>query len=231
VIIPSLKFNDRAREYKKYSTYLRSRVIKEFLFTKTNYRKLDEAIFNLYNNNNRGFESWSILNYLGLNDSFKGLFADYGFSETINLLRKDPQDFNLIISHLDYQTTIEEQRDDFQGKVEDSQELSLDERLEKIELSKSDIPKLKKEVIYSYSRNPNIVAQALFRAQGKCEKCGKNAPFRRKSNGTPYLEVHHKTPLSEQANNDNNLDTLENVLALCPNCHRKAHFGLTLDFN
>lgn len=33
-------------------------------------------------------------------------------------------------------------------------------------------------------------------------------------------EVHHKVPLS--AGGD---DTVENAIALCPNCHRKAHFG------
>ncbi|MFM5358466.1 HNH endonuclease [Aeromonas veronii] len=38
--------------------------------------------------------------------------------------------------------------------------------------------------------------------------------------GTPYLEVHHKEKLA-----DGGEDTLENTIALCPNCHRKFHFG------
>jgi len=228
--IPQLIFNTRDREYQKYNFYLLSQVVKEFLFSKTAYRDLDNTIFNLSGNRNRGFESWSILNYLGLNDSFKGLFFEQDLYMSIDLLKNDPQDFILILSHLNYQVTIEEMRSDFQQKVEDSQNMSLNERIVKISDSVSDMPKLKKEIIYSYSRSPHVVAQALFRAQGKCEKCGKNAPFLRKSNGTPYLEVHHKIPLSEQNNNDSSLDTLENVLALCPNCHRKAHFGLTLDF-
>lgn len=71
-----------------------------------------------------------------------------------------------------------------------------------------------------YTRNPNIVAETLLRAKGVCEKCGENAPFKRKSDNSPYLEVHHKIPLSEGG-----LDLLTNTLALCPNCHREAHFG------
>jgi len=38
--------------------------------------------------------------------------------------------------------------------------------------------------------------------------------------GTPYLEVHHRVPLAE-----NGEDTVENAVAICPNCHRKAHDG------
>ena len=46
------------------------------------------------------------------------------------------------------------------------------------------------------------------------------APFNRDSNDTEYLEVHHKLPLAENGD-----DTVENAIALCPNCHRHAHYG------
>jgi 5-methylcytosine-specific restriction protein A len=72
----------------------------------------------------------------------------------------------------------------------------------------------------NYSRNPDVVAEVLERAAGKCEECRQAAPFTRKSDGTPYLEVHHRTPLAESGE-----DTVENAIGLCPNCHRKAHFG------
>ncbi|MGL6002403.1 MAG: HNH endonuclease, partial [Plesiomonas sp.] len=55
---------------------------------------------------------------------------------------------------------------------------------------------------------------------GCCQKCKNEAPFNRKSDGTPYLEVHHKIFLS-----DGGEDTVENSIALCPNCHRELHFG------
>ena len=71
-----------------------------------------------------------------------------------------------------------------------------------------------------YIRSPDIVAERLYLANGICEDCKQKAPFNRKSDGTPYLEVHHIKPLSEGGK-----DTLKNTVALCPNCHRKRHFG------
>jgi 5-methylcytosine-specific restriction enzyme A len=71
-----------------------------------------------------------------------------------------------------------------------------------------------------YLRNPDVVAEVLDRAQGKCEACARPAPFVRFSTGLPYLEVHHRTPLAEDGD-----DHPDNALALCPNCHREAHHG------
>lgn len=71
-----------------------------------------------------------------------------------------------------------------------------------------------------FRRNPDVIAKVLRRAGGVCEGCGCEAPFLRRHDGSPYLEVHHRVPLSEGGE-----DTLQNALALCPNCHRKAHHG------
>lgn len=70
-----------------------------------------------------------------------------------------------------------------------------------------------------YLRNPDVVAEVLHRAKGKCERCGALAPFLRRD-GTPYLEVHHIKLLSQGGD-----DTPENAQAQCPNCHRESHFG------
>ncbi|MBR2089207.1 MAG: HNH endonuclease [Fibrobacter sp.] len=71
-----------------------------------------------------------------------------------------------------------------------------------------------------YIRNPEIVAAVLKRANGVCEKCKQPAPFKRKKDGSPYLEVHHIKQLK-----DGGADTMDNAIALCPNCHRKKHYG------
>lgn len=71
-----------------------------------------------------------------------------------------------------------------------------------------------------YARNPDVVAEVLFRAKGYCEKCKRPAPFKKKKDGKPYLEVHHKVQLSDKGE-----DTVANAIALCPNCHRHQHFG------
>lgn len=71
-----------------------------------------------------------------------------------------------------------------------------------------------------FNRNPYVVAEVLDRANGFCERCNSKAPFLRDNDRTPYLEVHHIISLS-----DNGDDTVENTIALCPNCHRHAHYG------
>ncbi len=73
---------------------------------------------------------------------------------------------------------------------------------------------------YQFNRSPYVVAATLKRANGICEQCQEEAPFTKRNTNTPYLEVHHKTWLSNDGE-----DTIENARALCPNCHRKAHYG------
>lgn len=73
---------------------------------------------------------------------------------------------------------------------------------------------------FVFHRNPDVVAEVLDRAAGFCEICKKKAPFLRASNGSPYLEVHHKKTLAEGGE-----DTVKNAVAACPNCHRRAHHG------
>ena len=75
-------------------------------------------------------------------------------------------------------------------------------------------------VSLGFRRSPHVIVVVLRRANGICEQCGRAAPFTRRSDGTPFLEVHHTTPLSQGGE-----DTIGNAVALCPNCHREAHHG------
>lgn len=81
-------------------------------------------------------------------------------------------------------------------------------------------PERKLVTTTAFLRNPYVIAEVLTRARGTCERCDHPAPFLRVSDGTPYLEVHHIERLA-----DGGEDTVENAIALCPNCHRKAHHG------
>lgn len=71
-----------------------------------------------------------------------------------------------------------------------------------------------------YARDPAIKRHALERAGGVCERCKLPAPFVTLA-GNPYLEVHHIEGLAESG-----LDSIDNVAAVCPNCHRQAHHGV-----
>jgi 5-methylcytosine-specific restriction endonuclease McrA len=82
------------------------------------------------------------------------------------------------------------------------------------------IPKRIQVTIDVFVRNPDVVAEVLNRASGYCEYCKMPAPFHRRTDKTPYLEVHHKIQLANGGR-----DVVENAVALCPNCHREAHYG------
>lgn len=74
----------------------------------------------------------------------------------------------------------------------------------------------------TYERNAYVSEYAKRRANGICQLCKQPAPFHDKKND-PYLETHHIKWLSEGG-----YDTIENTVALCPNCHKKMH-ALNLD--
>ena len=68
----------------------------------------------------------------------------------------------------------------------------------------------------SYDRNLDIREAALRLANGICQLCDENGPFL--LDGRPYLHAHHIEYLANGGK-----DVLENVIAVCPNCHEKIH--------
>jgi len=67
------------------------------------------------------------------------------------------------------------------------------------------------------NRNEAVVEYVKRKAKGICDLCTSPAPFRTRKK-EPFLECHHITWLSKGGE-----DTIENAVALCPNCHRKMH--------
>ncbi|MEH6663065.1 MAG: HNH endonuclease signature motif containing protein [Parasphingorhabdus sp.] len=82
----------------------------------------------------------------------------------------------------------------------------------------NDDPEYLKRITGEYVRDQRVRIQVLSRANGNCEYCGKKGFVSRV--GRPFLEAHHVIALSEQGP-----DKMSNVIALCPNDHREAHFG------
>lgn len=85
---------------------------------------------------------------------------------------------------------------------------------------RNDKPRTYQTTSYAFERNPDVVAIARLRAQGRCEALGCAHPLFLDADGLPFLEVHHIDPLSEGGE-----DRPDNVAALCPSHHREAHHG------
>ncbi|MES1250142.1 MAG: HNH endonuclease [Chitinophaga rupis] len=75
----------------------------------------------------------------------------------------------------------------------------------------------------AWFRDPAVRAWVLESANGKCEACLSDAPFFL-ADDYPFLEVHHMIPLALDGP-----DTIENTIALCPNCHRRCHLSKDRD--
>ncbi|KAB2876384.1 MAG: HNH endonuclease [Burkholderiaceae bacterium] len=67
-------------------------------------------------------------------------------------------------------------------------------------------------------RSAAVRARVLARSEGRCELCAR--PGFLTAAGSIYLETHHVLPLAEDGP-----DHESNVVALCPEDHRRAHYG------
>ena len=222
--IPYLKPASRSREYILYSAIKRAEVVNRWLFKGQSTRLLDQDVLGLDPVKSRGFHSMGILHHLGLKKDFQGLFAGKTVAQAAEALSDDVQDFSRILEYLDISFTrpalnLASLKREEQAELSKAKTDSSENRLVRIAAAATKPERIR---VYSYTfrRNADIVVEALVRADGICEKCSSPAPFLRASDGTPFLEVHHLTSLSSGGK-----DSLDNVMALCPNCHREKHYG------
>jgi len=79
-------------------------------------------------------------------------------------------------------------------------------------------PDRAKVIVQIIKRDNRVRAHAIKRAQGKCEYC--NVRGFLTANDKFYVEAHHIIALC-----DSGCDTVDNVIAICPQHHRQAHYG------
>ena len=105
---------------------------------------------------------------------------------------------------------------EFEDAVKKEKSKSID-KLKKDAKKKASMPTVSNVQTRIYHRDPTIAAYVKKRANGCCQLCGQKAPFD-DQNGDPYLECHHIDWLSKGG-----MDSAENCVVLCPNCHRRMH--------
>ena len=102
------------------------------------------------------------------------------------------------------------------GKADDPTRIS-DSELTKKAAAAPKKPKSYTTASVVFERSRDVAEYAKRRAAGKCELCRMPAPFTNALN-EPFLESHHIVWLAHGG-----YDSIENTVALCPNCHRKMH--------
>ena len=75
----------------------------------------------------------------------------------------------------------------------------------------------------SWTRDCNISFTALDNANFKCENNSEHITFISARTGRQFVEAHHLIPMEFQNEFTNSIDVPENIISLCPNCHREFH--------
>jgi 5-methylcytosine-specific restriction protein A len=75
----------------------------------------------------------------------------------------------------------------------------------------------------SWSRDANMAFTALDNANFRCENDQDHKTFISARTGNQFVEAHHLIPMEYQGEFPVSIDVPENIISLCPNCHRAFH--------
>lgn len=143
----------------------------------------------------------------------KGLMRELNviIGDTLNFVFSEDKKIRLEIDRTGYVSAKDSQR--FTGLHVATQ--STDRKMKR---PKGEATPLAARVVeVRYIRDRNVSDWVIDRAGGYCELCKTPGPFLDLSDRL-YLEAHHIHFLSKGGP-----DVVENVVALCPNCHRRCH--------
>lgn len=87
------------------------------------------------------------------------------------------------------------------------------------------IPELLPGSTNKYRTNPRLAKTALMLADFKCEINKADHITFLSKNGRQFMEAHHLIPMHAQKDFKINLDRVENIVCICPNCHSAIHLG------
>ena len=79
----------------------------------------------------------------------------------------------------------------------------------------------------SFYRDPRLAIMRFDISNYTCEIDKSHETFIAERTRRPYVEAHHFIPIKFQTSFDYPLDNLDNIVSLCPNCHRGIHHAVT----
>ena len=104
-------------------------------------------------------------------------------------------------------------------KVDDYAEVELEiaeNRMpEEVEIGTRKRYKTDQKIIKTYIKSKGYI----------CENNSKHITFTANTTGNNYVEGHHLIPMKAQKDFSVNIDRSENLVSLCPVCHRQVHLG------
>ncbi len=211
MVIPKIKKSKRSREFNLYSEEERAEVVRAYLFKGMAHRQIDSQILQLDSSYTRGFQSMSLLHYLGLTDPFKGLFKDFDETGAIEKLKETGDtSYNAVIETLE-NSVISETMCASDIKIETAVEYPV-------------TIEGQRQIVFTtkYERKPKLRKQAIQIHGTSCMACGFDFKKNYGDWGKGYIEVHHLKPLSTIAE-EVEVNPETDLVVLCANCHRMIH--------
>lgn len=82
-----------------------------------------------------------------------------------------------------------------------------------------------RETVNRYNRSASLGQRACKDAGYRCQYNPDHETFISASTGECFVEPHHFIPVSRKREFEYELDVKENIVVLCPTCHRAIHYG------
>lgn len=242
---PSLSPSSRPREFNTYTEKERSKVVYAYLVDGLDYRSIDTNVLKL-KFDSRGWQSMGICHYLGLHDKHKGFFKGWKFDDVLLYMKglKQTDAICLILYYLECAISdfhgrfgrddviLTEARDKFWIKntlLFKEQEKNYDFKLLKLPNVIADHEEFEVRKDVRCYISSSILKQSIKSLYDyRCQVCGDVvlktgwASTLSRSESWSYLssDIHHILPLSKGGP-----DSRDNMICLCPTCHRKFHSG------
>ncbi len=240
---------NRQRKYEAIWNALYGVVVKKECITAQNFCQMlkDEysVVFSHFGNQNSDV---SIYNYLG-DISQECIEDDIPIITTVINHSYEPKPFHRLFEGVQYRTDEEdtgiikstpkkERCDRLKGELEKVWSFNWQKDLETLTTQANEIEEILQNDTLSYHTKEvtielrmhfpqGLKQEILNRAKNQCENknCSNKKSFI-KEDGEVYLEMHHIKYYAQCKEEKVKPHTMENCVALCANCHRKAHYGV-----
>lgn len=118
---------------------------------------------------------------------------------------------------------------EYQEKVDRVKESNVNDDVADDAYKVAPVIAIKTQVAMKFERNPLLGKLAIKIAYYTCEYDRLHKTFTSQSTQKPYMEAHHFIPIAfQKAMWDKyhiNIDCVENLVSLCPTCHKAFHYG------
>ena len=135
------------------------------------------------------------------------------------------KDFVIVPEELLELSEIEEEKQNLEIYQESYYDFPTDFEYNKQPVEKPESRERTTKIKAPAPRDPKKKINALVKAKYSCEINPDHTSFISKTTNKPYMETHHLVPLEYWENFDGYLDTEENIVCLCSNCHNEIHYG------